>query len=139
MRYYVNKLLSNLDMKALTISAHIFIFSFSITAFSKVSVQYINNKKESYSVGDTIDISVIIEVPANTCFDGIKQTKIFLSGVAILKQSQWCELRNGFWKKDIKLTIIGNRSNQPMLTILRKNDEELITLQELFVLTKRFK
>jgi hypothetical protein len=117
-------------VKFLAIS--VFILFSSLEVFSQITVQYIKGEKTNYAIGDTIMLSVRIKVPDETCLDGMNQTKFFQSGITILQQSLWQEIRKGYWQKEISIIITGNKKGKAMLTILRRNDKQSISHQEQF-------
>jgi hypothetical protein len=104
----------------------------SVKASGQISVQYLTERKPVCLVGDTVKLSVRINVPPETCLDGMKGTKFYQSGISIVKQSAWKEIGKGFWQREITLIITGNKKKTATLTILRRNDKQSLSYQEQF-------
>ncbi len=109
-----------------------FLIFFSLTGLSQISTKYTKGEKTSYNIGDTVTISIMVKVPVETCLDGLNQTKLFQSGISIIMQSPWQEIRRGFWQKEISLIITGNKKGSAILTIMRRNDKQSVSYQEQF-------
>jgi hypothetical protein len=103
-----------------------------LEVFGQINVQYIKGEKAAYSIGDTVTLSIQVKVPAETCLDGMEQTKFFQRGISIIKQSSWHEIRKGYWQKEISLVITRNRKGNAVITIMRRNDKQSVSCQEQF-------
>lgn len=103
----------------------------SLTAFSQISLNYLDAKKNSYTPGDLINLEIILKCRPETCLDGMKQTKIFVSGLEIEKQTAWKERSKGTYQKEIQLKVVKGKKKQSKLTILRKVDKESLFKQEI--------
>lgn len=108
-------------------------FILSLCAFhalaGQISVRYLRGERETYAVGDTVTLSIQINVPPETCSDGMKGTKLFQSGISIVRQSEWREIGRGYRQKEISLRITGNKKRKATLTVVRRNDKQSVTHQ----------
>ena len=66
------------------------------------------------------------------CKSGMRQAKVFASGLDIGNQTDWIEISKGLWEKKLSLLIIQNNKNCAKITIMRKVDKESLFHQELF-------
>ena len=64
--------------------------------------------------------------------DGMKTTKLFQKGISIINQSEWREKKKGLGQTTVSLTIRGNKKNEAVLTVFRRNDKQSISHQEQF-------
>lgn len=117
-------------LKYIAIAFLLFLASFEI--YGQVSIKYIKGEKTDYNIGDTISLSIQIKAPEETCMDGMKTTKLFQKGISIVNQSEWKEIKKGFWKKNVSLVITGNKKKEATLTVFRRNDKQSISYQEQF-------
>ncbi len=99
---------------------------------AQIQVNYLKGKQESYRAGDKIEVLVKLKTLPETCQSGMKQAKVFVSGLEIEKQTDWTELAKGLWQKQLSLTIISNDKKSAKLTIMRKVDKESLFHQEIF-------
>jgi hypothetical protein len=109
-----------------------FLFILSLNTFGQSNIQYLKGEKTIYNIGDTIQLLIQIKAPEETCIDGMKTTKLFQKGISIISQSEWKEIKKGFWQKEISLVIKGNKNKEAILTIFRRNDKQSISQQEKF-------
>jgi hypothetical protein len=109
-----------------------FLFILSLNTFGQSNIQYLKGEKTIYNIGDTIQLLIQIKTPEETCIDGMKTTKLFQKGISIISQSEWKEIKKGFWQKEISLVIKGNKNKEAILTIFRRNDKQSISQQEKF-------
>ena len=110
-----------------------FLFLFiSLKMYGQVNIQYVKGEKTNYNIGDTVVLSVQIKAPEETCIDGMKTTKLFQKGISIINQSEWREIKKGLWQTTVSLTIRGNKKNEAVLTVFRRNDKQSISHQEQF-------
>lgn len=103
---------------------------FSLSLFSQIQITYPKGKKELYNAGEKIEIIVRLKSLPETCQAGMKQAKVFVSGLAIETQSDWKELSKGFWQKQMTLSVIDNNKKSAKLTVMRKVDKESLFHQE---------
>jgi len=104
----------------------------AFTANAQISVNYIETKKAVYSLGDVIILQVTMKCTPETCLSGMKQSKIFVSGLKIEKQSAWKEIAKATFQKQLQLIVVKGKKNKSKLTILRKVDKESLFLQAFF-------
>ena len=115
--------------KALLLSILAF---YAFTATSQITVKYIEPQKAVYSLGDVINLQVTMKCTPETCLSGMKQSKIFVSGLKIEKQSAWKELSKATFQKQLQLKVVKGKKDKSKLTIVRKVDKESLFLQEFF-------
>lgn len=108
------------------------LFILSLNTFGQANIQYLKGEKTIYNIGDTIQLLIQVKAPEETCIDGMKTTKLFQKGISIISQSEWEEIKKGFWQKEISLVIKGNKNKEAILTIFRRNDKQSISHQEKF-------
>lgn len=101
---------------------------------AQIQVDVLRGKQAAYKAGDKIDLRVKLKTLPETCQSGMKQAKIFVSGLDIDSQSDWKELAKGLWQKQVSLTVISNAKKNAKLTIMRKVDKESLFHQETFPL-----
>lgn len=109
----------------------------SLMCFSQIAIKYTNGEKATYAIGDLVSLSIEIKVPPETCIDGMNQTKLYQSGISIIEQWEWQELKKGLWQKKVLLKITGNKKDFATLTIMRRNDKQSISQQIRFNYTKK--
>ena len=83
-------------------------------------------------MGDTIQVSVTLKTLPETCASGMKQGKVYLSGLQTIRQTEWQELKKGLWLKQLSLLVIDNQKHEAKLTIARKVDKESLFRQEIY-------
>jgi hypothetical protein len=115
-----------------TVAAIFSLFILSLNTFGQANIQYLKEEKTIYNIGDTIQLLIQIKAPEETCMDGMKTTKLFQKGISMISQSEWEEIKKGFWQKEISLVIKGNKNKEATLTIFRRNDKQSISQQEKF-------
>jgi len=99
---------------------------------AQFSVVFPDGKKSAYSLGETVRVRVFLKSLPETCLDGMKQSKVFPSGLKIKNQTAWKQLAKAQFQKDLTLEIISNKKKTAKLTILRKVDKENLFHQETF-------
>lgn len=107
-------------------------FCVSATTIAQIKTTITQGSKSVYSVGDKIEMTIVINTPIETCADGLGQVKLFQSGIEIQKQSNWKEIKKGTWQKEISLTITGNKKDYAMLTVMRRADKQSFSYQQRF-------
>jgi len=105
---------------------------FSSVVWSQVKFTYNDGKKEVYVVGDKVQITIEIQVPPETCADGMQKVKIFGSGLQISTLSNWIEIRKGLWSKKIECMIQPNKKTFSQLTVFNRSDKQDLVVQEKF-------
>jgi len=93
-------------------------------SIAQLKVDYPKGQQTLYHLADEVDLVLTIQVPTKTCIDGANQTKLFQSGVEIIDQTGWKELKKGLWQKSVTLKIIGNKKGCAILTVMRKTDQQ---------------
>lgn len=106
------------------------------TAASQITLNYVEAKKAVYTLGDVIHLQVTMKCTPETCLSGMKQSKIFVSGLKIEKQSAWKEISKATFQKQLQLKVVKGKKDKSKLTILRKVDKESLFFQEFFPIKK---
>lgn len=91
----------------------------------------INNLKR----GDCFKVTVLVTVPQETCESGMGQIHFYKKGIAVEYLSGWIEKQKGKWVRTISICIVGNKTNEAMLTIVKKTDKQSLFHQEQFEYT----
>jgi hypothetical protein len=108
------------------------LFCINLFAMAQVSTTITQGAKSTYSIGDKVEITIVLTTPKETCADGLNHVKLFQSGINIQKQNSWKEVKKGLWQKEIILVITGNKKGFGMLTIMRRVDKQSFTYQQRF-------
>lgn len=108
------------------------LFLAAITLQAQISVVFPNGKKTSYTLGERIHVHVLLKSLPETCLDGMKQSKIFPSGLKIKEQTAWKQTAKAQFQKDLTLEVLSNKKKAAKLTIIRKVDKENLFYQETF-------
>lgn len=103
-----------------------------LTSWCQIQIEHTPPKRPLYHTGDTIQINVTLKTLPETCANGMKQAKIYLSGLQTLRQTEWHELKKGLWQKQLSLLVIDNQKHEAKLTIARKVDKESLFRQEVY-------
>lgn len=112
----------------------ILLCSVALHVNAQIQVNFLKGKQEQYKAGDKIELLVKLKTLPETCKSGMKQAKVFVSGMEIDNQTDWTELAKGLWQKQLFLSIISNDKKSAKLTIMRKVDKESLFHQEIFPL-----
>ena len=108
------------------------IISFQLS--SQIRLDYTTPRQPAYKAGDKIELNIIIKTRPETCTKGMKQVKIYLSGLKRDKLTDWKELSKGLWTAHITLSVTDKAKKAGKLTIMRRVDKEDLFKQELFPL-----
>ena len=108
------------------------IISFQLS--SQIRLDYTTPRQPAYKAGDKIELNIIIKTRPETCTKGMKQVKIYLSGLKRDKLTDWKELSKGLWTAHIALSVTDKARKAGKLTIMRLVDTEDLFKQELFPL-----
>jgi hypothetical protein len=91
-------------------------------------------EKASYRPGDTLQLTLQVKTLHETCKEGMRQAKVFVSAMEILQQDDWVMKKPGLWEK--RITVRMEKSSKPVarITVQRKVDKERLFLQKEFPL-----
>ena len=109
----------------------------AITSFqlsSQIRLEYTTPRLPAYKSGDKIELNIIIKTRPETCTKGMKQVKMYVSGLTKEKLTDWKELSKGLWMTHITLSVTEKAKKAGKLTIMRRVDKEDLFKQELFPL-----
>jgi hypothetical protein len=105
-----------------------------LTTTAQITVRFPEPKKATYAVGETVVVQVCLKCAPETCLDGMKQSKVFLSGLEIKHETDWKQLSKGVFRKNMELIFLKSKKNTAKLTLLRKSDKDDLFKQEVFFL-----
>ncbi len=97
--------------------------SLAQTTKASAVIEVLSENKETYALGDQMELRVSITVTPEICTDGMERTKIYLSGLELAKESDWQQVSSGRWTKILSLKVVGNKKNEGKITVLRKADK----------------
>jgi len=109
----------------------IILFS-AFTAFSQITVKYLDGKKESYHRGDVIKMTVVVKLNPKSCLEGADKTYIYCAGCQNQSKSSWKEISKNVYSKDLIIKISDKAKNKSTVTFVRNTDKESFTQQEIF-------
>ena len=98
----------------------------------QIRLEYTTPRLQTYKPGDKIELNIIVKTRPETCTKGMKQVKIYMSGLKKEKLSDWKELSKGLWTTHITLSVLETAKKSGKLTIIRRVDKEDLFKQELF-------
>lgn len=101
---------------------------------AQISLVFPDGKKQAYTLGETVHVHIFLKSLPETCLAGMKQSKVFASGLKIKEQTAWKQLPKAQFLKEVTLEVISNKKKVAKLTILRKVDKENLFHQESFPL-----
>lgn len=101
---------------------------------AQISIGAVKGKKESYKVGDKIDLTIKLKTLPETCADGMSRVKIYVSGMEIETQTEWVQLKPGFWTKNIRVSMVQSKKNKGVITVMRRVDKENLFQQAEFLI-----
>ena len=110
----------------------LFLLGLITVAQSQIQLKYITTPKDYYLKGDHISVLINLKTLPETCKDGLDRVKIYVSGLSIVKQSEWKKTSATVWQKQIQLEVLGDTKKDAKITILRKVDKENLFFQEHF-------
>jgi|GEM_PF-2001562 len=99
---------------------------------AQVRIDYTNGRKTTYQQGDRVELSITLRCVPETCLSGMRQSKIFLSGLGMVSQTDWKQLGTGLFQKLISVEITEGKSKESKLTVMRRVDKESLFRQEIF-------
>lgn len=99
---------------------------------AQITILLTDNEKVNYAPCETIKTKVIVKSLPETCTDGMKRTKIFVSGMDIINDAEWKQKGKGCFEKYLILKIHEKPGNKSRLTIKRKTDKEELFKQKVF-------
>lgn len=108
------------------------LFGLALILHAQITVVVPEGKKPIYKLGETIHVHVVLKSLPETCLDGMKQSKVFASGMKIKEQTPWKQGTKAQFLKELTLEVVSNKKKQAKLTILRKVDKENLFHQETF-------
>ncbi|MGQ1783961.1 MULTISPECIES: hypothetical protein [unclassified Saccharicrinis] len=97
---------------------------------AQATINFWGVKKSNYAIGDTLRIKIQVNIPPEICSDGMQKTKIYLSGLDIIEQSQWNAMDNRNWAKEMTLKVRPNKKGMGKITAFRKADKGEFFIQE---------
>lgn len=108
------------------------LFGLALNLQAQINVVVPEGKKPVYKLGEIIHVHIVLKSLPETCLDGMKQSKVFASGLKIKEQTAWKQGTKAQFLKELDLEVVSNKKKQAKLTILRKVDKENLFHQEVF-------
>lgn len=110
-----------IKINRLSIAFLIYLIPFQLYSQTKDCQIYINvqNEKESYRIGDTLSVSIKVELEDEICDDAGDAVKIFSKGLKIIERSDWKKISETMVGQKLLMTVIESK-NSTTLTIYRK-------------------
>jgi hypothetical protein len=102
---------------------------FTFSCFSQIQFSVIKGGKSIYKIGDKISLDINLKTLPETCSDGMKKAKLYVTGFDIENQTEWAQTNKGLWNKKINLIFIDNKKKIAKITIMRKVDKESLFKQ----------
>ncbi|MCU4166209.1 hypothetical protein [Carboxylicivirga caseinilyticus] len=101
-------------------------FAFTIEADCqtvKAQIKITKGEKLTYALSDVISLEGQVQLPTEICEDGMGNTKLFLSGLELLKDEGWQRDTCNYWIRKIDVKVIGNKKGISKITLMRKADK----------------
>jgi hypothetical protein len=108
----------------------------TLTAPAQITLHFDGSKKSAYMPGETQTLQIQMICQRETCLSGMKQNKIFASGLEITNQSAWQQKGPGLFIKLLTVRFLETKKPMAKLTIMRKVDKDDLFRQEVFNLKK---
>jgi hypothetical protein len=102
------------------------------TVPAQIALRFDEPRKTAYAPGETLTLQVQMTCQRETCLSGMKQSKIFASGLEISEQSAWLQKGPGVFTKKLTLRFLETKKQTAKLTIMRKVDKDDLFRQEVF-------
>jgi|GEM_PF-1211772 len=104
------------------------------TAQGEINLTFPDGKKAVWLPGETIQVKISLKCLPETCVEGMKQTKLYVSGLKIVHQDDWEQTGKGLFEKEIQLLLGANFKGKARFTVKRKTDKENLFRQETFTI-----
>lgn len=91
---------------------------------AQITIVLKDKENKIFAPCDTVRTRVMIRSLPETCKDGMKRTKIFVSGMEVIDKTEWKQTGKGLFEKDLTLKIHEKETVKPKLTVRRKTDKE---------------
>jgi hypothetical protein len=108
----------------------------ALTAPAQITLHFDGSKKSAYLPGENQTLQIQMVCQHETCLSGMKQSKIFASGLEIAQQSAWQQKSPGIFTKQLTVRFLETKKPTAKLTIMRKVDKDDLFRQEVFNLKK---
>ncbi len=82
-----------------------------ITAFQSawacdISIKFDDAKKNEFNRGDTVLITVKVNLPHRNCPNSIEQTEFAYDGIKVLGSTGWKDMKQQTWQKRFKVIVL---------------------------------
>lgn len=101
---------------------------------AQIWIQVEQGEKPFYHSGDSLQLTIQMKTVSETCKDGMRFAKVFVSALEIMVQDDWKMLKPGFWVKHLKVRIEETDKGHARVTVQRRVDKEQLFLQKQFIL-----
>jgi hypothetical protein len=96
----------------------------AITKACEIIVTAEGPKKEIYKAGDIVVIKITVVLKHRNCDVPIDETAIKVSGSKVTGTTKWMNTDGKTWERKIKIKILGDKSNQCLITATRTCDRD---------------
>ncbi|HPT03851.1 MAG TPA: hypothetical protein PLG86_01805 [Bacteroidales bacterium] len=81
----------------------------------EIKFQIVKNEKTTYNVGDELVVRVVVEKTHRRCETGIDATEFSGDGLKVTAATPWKETGNGFFTRELKVKVTGNKNGKLVL------------------------
>ena len=81
-------------------------------------------KKEIYKAGEVVVVKITVVLKHRNCDVNINETAIKVSGSQITGATKWINIEGKTWERKIKVKVLGDKSNQSLITAERTCDRD---------------
>lgn len=101
---------------------------------AQIWIKIEKGEKPVYQTGDSLQLTIQMKTVSETCKDGMRLAKVFVSSLEIVTQDDWKMLKPGFWVKHLKVKFEKSDKGIAKITVQRRVDKEQLFLQKQFTL-----
>ena len=104
----------------------VIILNFSITRVFACEIEFEvqGEKKEIYSIGDTVIVKIKVWFTHRVCEITIKDTQFEHTGFKIAGATDWKEIYAGIWERKLQLIVTGTEKGKLSLSATRTCSKE---------------
>lgn len=99
---------------------------------AQIWIKIDQGEKPVYQAGDSLQLTIQMKTVSETCKDGMRLAKVFVSSLEIVTQDDWKMLKPGFWVKHLKVRMEKSDKGIAKITVQRRVDKEQLFLQKNF-------
>lgn len=99
-------------------------FSLQESKACDIEISVIKGKRDTYQVGDTIDLLVYVKLTHRSCPVKMKETKFKMKGLKVIKSTSWKQESAMEWKRKLKVVIKETKNGKLNLTAVRECEKD---------------